>query len=244
MTRSCRADHGGDTGGLRRPGAPPGHDLRCAGAHWGLPGPILPNPANKAGCYAAAYEVEAERLYAALLGAAAGDPSWRCGLRAALRQLPRVAGEQPLLARGLLIKDHIAGGPALAKREEMLERLTRLLTGRSRHSPPPLTPFMVSAIEVSVYMALERQVAELRGGGGASGRRRLLRRGDGGRGACGGGRVGGLRVRRTRAAGPDWSGCEGSGTGPNSASTQHKDPEPRTGSATPNRLCLATPRQG
>ncbi len=117
---------------------------------------------SKAECYAAAYEAEAERLCGAMLGGAASELSWREGLRAALGELAHFACERPLSARGLLIEIHVAGGPALAKREEVLERLTRAIdsarreTG-SRHSSPPMTAlFMVSAIEASVCMALER----------------------------------------------------------------------------------------
>lgn len=117
---------------------------------------------SKAECYAAAYEAEAERLGGALLGAAAAEPSWRCGLRAALGELARFACERPLAARGLLVEVHVAGGPAPAKREEMFERLTRAVDSarretESRHSPPPMTAaFMVSAIEASVCAALEK----------------------------------------------------------------------------------------
>jgi AcrR family transcriptional regulator len=117
--------------------------------------------ANKAECYEAAYGAEAERLVAALLGAAAVEPDWRAGLAAALRELARYAAERPLVARGILIEVHVAGGPALAKRKELFERLTRAIdsarreTG-SRHSPPPMTAlFMVSAIEAAVCAALE-----------------------------------------------------------------------------------------
>ena len=117
---------------------------------------------SKAECYATAYEAEAERLCGTLLGAAAAEPSWREGLRAALRELARFACERPTVARGILVEIHVAGEPALTKREELFERLTRAIdsarreTG-SRHSPPPMTaPFMVSAIEASVCAALER----------------------------------------------------------------------------------------
>lgn len=118
--------------------------------------------ASKADCFATAYENGIERLCMALLDAAGAEPSWREGLGSALRELVRFAREQPDLARGLLVEVHVAGNPALAKREEVFERLTRavdnarLETG-SRHSPPPMTAaFMISAIEVAVCEALER----------------------------------------------------------------------------------------
>ena len=113
--------------------------------------------ASKADCYAAAYESGVERLCAA-----AAEPSWREELRSARRRLVRFACEQPDLARGLLVEVHVAGRPALAKREEVFKRLTRAIdsarreTG-SRHSPPPMTAaFMISVIEVAVCEALQR----------------------------------------------------------------------------------------
>jgi AcrR family transcriptional regulator len=117
---------------------------------------------SKADCYAAAYEVEIERLYAGLMDAAGPAESWRGGLRAALDYLAGFIEERPALARGLLIEVYVAGGPALAKREEVFERLSSALDRarhetKSRHSPPPVTAaFMVGAIEQSVALALTK----------------------------------------------------------------------------------------
>jgi AcrR family transcriptional regulator len=112
--------------------------------------------------YAAAHAVHTERLTERLLGAGAVAEAWRAGLRAALEELGSFACGQPALARGLLAEVHVAGNPALVRRQQGLERLSRALdsarreTG-SRHSPPPLTaPFMVSAIESSVVRALTK----------------------------------------------------------------------------------------
>jgi hypothetical protein len=62
-----------------------------------------------------------------------------------------------------VIQVHVAGGPALTKRYEVFERLTRAIdsarreTIASRHSPPPIAAaFMVGAVEQSVAMALLR----------------------------------------------------------------------------------------
>jgi AcrR family transcriptional regulator len=118
--------------------------------------------ANVGACYATAYATHAGRLRDELLKAGAAQPSWRAGLRAALRELAAFACESPLLARGLLIEAHVAGPPTLGHREEVLERLSRALDSArreigSRHSPPPLTaPFMVSAIDAAVVSALAK----------------------------------------------------------------------------------------
>jgi AcrR family transcriptional regulator len=122
--------------------------------------------AGKAECYAAAYEFEIERLYAALSARAAAEPSWQQGLVAVLRGLATFLGERPTFARGLLVEVHVAGGSALLKRLEVFERLTRAVDSarhetESRHSPPPVTAtFMVGAIEAAVTSALTRAEPE------------------------------------------------------------------------------------
>lgn len=116
--------------------------------------------ANLGECYAAAYEVEAGGLFGELLRAGAAQATWRQGLRVALDRLATFVQEQPQVARALLVDVHIAGEPAMAKRKEMFERLSRAIDSarretESRHSPPPLTAlFMVSAIEASVVSFL------------------------------------------------------------------------------------------
>ncbi|HXV06069.1 MAG TPA: TetR/AcrR family transcriptional regulator, partial [Solirubrobacterales bacterium] len=67
--------------------------------------------ANKAECYWAAHAAHLDRLCDELLRAAAAEPTWRHGLRAALRELTRFIGKRPELARGLLVEVHVAGGP-------------------------------------------------------------------------------------------------------------------------------------
>jgi AcrR family transcriptional regulator len=122
--------------------------------------------ANLGESYATAHAAHAERLQRRLLSAAATASSWRAGLHAALEELGSFANAQPLLANGLLIQVHVAGGPALTRRKEVLERLSRALDSarretRSRHSPPPLAaPFMVSAIEAAVVRALVKEKPE------------------------------------------------------------------------------------
>lgn len=118
--------------------------------------------ASKTECYIAAYEFEVERRYAELQALAAAQPSWRRGLVAMLYGLADFLCERPPLARGLLVEVHVAGGPALLKRLEVFERLTRAVDSarhetESRHSPPPVTAtFMVGAIEAAVTSSLTR----------------------------------------------------------------------------------------
>jgi AcrR family transcriptional regulator len=121
---------------------------------------------GKAECYAVAYEFEVERLYSALRTRAIAEPSWHRGLFAILSGLAELICERPAFARGLLVEVHVAGGPALLKRLEVFERLTRAVDSarhetESRHSPPPVTAtFMVGAIEAAVTSALTRAEPE------------------------------------------------------------------------------------
>lgn len=116
--------------------------------------------ASKAECYAVAHESWIERLCEAMLAAGATERGWRPGLCAALGELARFACERPALARGLLVEVQVAGKPALQKRAQVLERLSRAVDSarretKSRHDPPPVTAsFMVGAIEAAVTSAL------------------------------------------------------------------------------------------
>jgi AcrR family transcriptional regulator len=119
--------------------------------------------ASKARCYAAAYEFEAERRYAEIQDAARAAESWKERLTVVLEGVGRWASRQPMLARGLVVEVHVAGGSALAKRSELMDRLSRVIDGVRRatdtpHSPPPVTAaFMIGVIESSLTRALMRE---------------------------------------------------------------------------------------
>jgi AcrR family transcriptional regulator len=106
-------------------------------------------------CFLAAYEAEAERLYAILVRAAAPGPCWRDRVYGALTAFFAYVTDRPPLARALLVEVYVAGGAALLKHDELLECLSRAIdnsacreTPEPRHSPPPVTAqFMVGAIE-------------------------------------------------------------------------------------------------
>jgi AcrR family transcriptional regulator len=108
---------------------------------------------NRAGCFAAAYEAEAEALCTEMLAAAARQSGWRFGLRAALERLFAFALERPAVAQAILSEVYVAGGDALVKHEEVLERLSHAVDSArreipSRQAPPPVTAtFMVGAGE-------------------------------------------------------------------------------------------------
>jgi AcrR family transcriptional regulator len=116
-------------------------------------------------CFAAAYAAEAEDLYAAVLAAAGEAADWRSGVEAGLTLVLGFAAERPTLARALVREVHIAGGAALAKHEEILERLARAMGEDCKNTPAGVTvprapSFIVGAVEGVISGHLDRGEAE------------------------------------------------------------------------------------
>ena len=115
---------------------------------------------SKEDCFELAYEAWIERLGVGLLGAAATAGGWRPGVRAALTGLFEFVEERPEIARALLVEVQVAGGPALARREEALERLAATIDSvRGQIDPDELPPeatglFVVGGVEACVCDAL------------------------------------------------------------------------------------------
>jgi AcrR family transcriptional regulator len=118
--------------------------------------------AGKPDCYARAYAAGAEAFCERLLSACttAVDPAR--AMRAALGELDDFIATDPAMATGLLAEVRVAGGAALAKRDEIFERLSRAIehthreTGRPRRPPPPASTatFILDAFEAAVIRAL------------------------------------------------------------------------------------------
>lgn len=96
-----------------------------------------------------------------MLGAGAEAPDWCGGLCAALRALADEVTAHPLRMRGLLVEVHVAGGSALTKRAEVLERFAvavdrgRFPVDDCQLGPSSLTAaFMVRAVDAAVTRAL------------------------------------------------------------------------------------------
>jgi AcrR family transcriptional regulator len=116
--------------------------------------------ASKDDCFAQAYEAWMERLGVALLEAAVSAGGWQAGLQAALARLFRFVDERPPIARALFVEVHVAGGRALAKREEMMERLAAALDSarcgiEAELAPPEATgAFVVGGFDACVCEVL------------------------------------------------------------------------------------------
>lgn len=113
-------------------------------------------------CFAAAYEAEAEALCAAMLAAAEQAGDWRAATGAGLNVVLRFAAEQPRVTKALVREVHVAGGPALARHEQILERLARAM-GEGCKAPdaekmtvPRAPSFIVGAVEGVIAGHLDR----------------------------------------------------------------------------------------
>ena len=111
-------------------------------------------------CFAQAYEAWVDRLGVSLLEAAVAASEWRASVQAGLVRLFQFVGERPEIARSLFVEVQIAGGAALAKHNEAVDRLAGLLDSvRSEIAPgeePPQATgiFVVGGIEACLCDAL------------------------------------------------------------------------------------------
>jgi AcrR family transcriptional regulator len=119
--------------------------------------------ADKAECFAIAYERAIERLCQEMLPYIGADEPCESRVEAALTRLAEMATAEPTLAKALFIEVHVAGGPALAKRQEVAERLSRAIDSACRepelrHTSPPMTAeFIVGIVDQAIASALARE---------------------------------------------------------------------------------------
>jgi AcrR family transcriptional regulator len=105
--------------------------------------------ASKEECFAIAYATWVDRLTTELVSAALAAGEWRRGMRAALIALFEFADGRPDVARALLIEVDVAGGAALAKREETIDRLGEALDGAREQAEPEERPPALTGVFVA-----------------------------------------------------------------------------------------------
>ncbi len=104
-------------------------------------------------CFAQAYDTWIDRLGANLLEAAVATSGWQASVQAGLVRLFQFVGERPAIARSLFVEVQIAGGAALAKHDEAVDRLAGLLDSvrtdlEPSQAPPESTGvFVVGGVE-------------------------------------------------------------------------------------------------
>ncbi len=115
---------------------------------------------SKEDCFAQAYATWIERLCIDLLEGAVTTPGWEAGVREAILRLFRFATARPAIARALFIEVQIAGEPALARHEAVVERLAAAIdSARAEIEPDEAPPeatgtFVVGGVESCVCEAL------------------------------------------------------------------------------------------
>jgi hypothetical protein len=112
-------------------------------------------------CFAEVYADEAEALCVAILDAARREESWGGAVGAGLRTLLEFAAERPMVANALFREVYAVGGPALVKREEVVNRLTAALEGNCDEPDdevvvPRPARFIVGAVEGVIAGHLSR----------------------------------------------------------------------------------------
>jgi AcrR family transcriptional regulator len=111
-------------------------------------------------CFAQAYDEWIERLGVSLLEAAAAAPGWQSSVQAGLVRLFGFVTERPEIARALFVEAQVAGGAAMAKHDEALERIVAALDSARAEVDPDQAPpqatgmFVVGGIEACVCEVL------------------------------------------------------------------------------------------
>jgi AcrR family transcriptional regulator len=117
-------------------------------------------------CFAQAYATWIDRLGTTMLEAAVAAEGWRGAVRAGLIALLGFVERRQDLARALFIEVQVAGGTALAKHDEALERLAGLLDSvrvdmDPAEAPPEATKFfVVGGVEAALCDALAEGEAD------------------------------------------------------------------------------------
>jgi TetR/AcrR family transcriptional regulator len=115
---------------------------------------------SKEDCFAQAYATWIERLCVSVLEAAATTPGWEPGVREAIVRLFQFVTARPAIARALFVEVQIAGEPAMARHEAVVDRLAAAIdSARGEIAPEGAPPeatgmFVVGGIEACVGEAL------------------------------------------------------------------------------------------
>jgi hypothetical protein len=128
---------------------------------------------GKAECYASAYATAAEDLCARMLAPCEMAADWTTGIGVALGELEAFVEEDRATAAGVIREVHVAGGAALARRNEIAGRIAAAIdtvrqeTADPLRVPPKLTStFVLTAVEATVIRTLNdgRRLREALGG--------------------------------------------------------------------------------
>ena len=105
---------------------------------------------DKDACYLEAFDFGVARIEALVIAAAASEETWQGRVRAGLGALLDAFDAEPAAGRALIVEVHAAGPEALAKRAEVMRRITDFIDlARSdadqSESPPAIAPEGIAA---------------------------------------------------------------------------------------------------
>jgi AcrR family transcriptional regulator len=120
------------------------------------------NFADKEDCYLDAIDAGSAWIELAMRQAAADAVTWRDQLRGALGGLLSFLDEQPEVGRALLVEVHAAGGKAVEKRNEAMERAAALMDLAREESDGVAPAISAEAVVAGILAVLHTRLAARR----------------------------------------------------------------------------------
>jgi AcrR family transcriptional regulator len=114
---------------------------------------------DKEDCYLHAIDAGSAWVELAMRQAAADDASWRGQLRGALGGLLTFLDEQPEIGRALLVEVHAAGGRAVEKRTEAMERAAAMVDRAREESDGVAPAISAEAVVAGILAVLHTRLA-------------------------------------------------------------------------------------
>jgi AcrR family transcriptional regulator len=117
------------------------------------------NFTDKEDCYLHAIDAGSAWVELAMRQAAAGAVTWRGQLRGALDGLLSFLDEQPEIGRALLVEVHAAGGRAVEKRTETMERAAAMMDLAREESEEVAPAISAEAVVAGILAVLHTRLA-------------------------------------------------------------------------------------
>lgn len=114
---------------------------------------------DKEDCYLQAIDAGSAWIELAMRDGAAGEATWRDGLRGALSGLLTFLDERPAVGRALLVEVHAAGPRAVGKRTEAMERAVAMVDLAREESGATAPAISAEAVVAGIVTVLNTRLA-------------------------------------------------------------------------------------
>lgn len=114
---------------------------------------------DKQDCYLHAIDAGSAWIELAMRQAIAGEPTWRGRLRGALGGLLTYLDEHPEIGRALIVEVHAAGGAAVGKRTEAMERAVAMMDLAREESEDSAPAISAEAVVAGILAVLHTRLA-------------------------------------------------------------------------------------